>query len=393
MNIPFYKPDITEDDIQEVVNTLRSGWITTGGKTAQLERELARFCSTEKAVCLSSQTAAAELTLRLLGIGQGDEVIVPAYTYTATCSVVCHVGATPVLVDCADDSPEMDLDKLEKAITHRTKCIIPVDIAGKMCDYKSILEAVKAKSAWFLPKNELQKAFGRIIIMADAAHSLGAFRSGEKSGQAADFTTFSFHAVKNLTTAEGGAVTWRKNPALDSEKIYRQYKLFSLHGQDKDALEKSRSNCWEYDVTAPYYKCNMTDMQAALGVSQLRRYEATLEKRRSMIENFNKAFKSLPVQLIKHKGRGQMSSGHLYMTKLSNGSRDKVIAALAEDGIRCNVHYKPLPLLTAYKKMGFAAEDYPIAVQHYNSELTLPLYSTMTLEEQEYLVEKFKKCF
>lgn len=390
MKVPFSPPDIGEAEIAEVVDTLRSGWITTGKKTKQFERELAQYCRAGRVACLSSQTAAAEMTLRLLGVGPGDEVITSAYTYTATASVICHVGATPVLVDVAKDSLEMDYDTLEQAITERTKVIIPVDIAGVMCDYGRVLDIVQRKKKLFHPRNELQKAIGRVIVMADAAHSVGAVRDGKISGEAADFTCFSFHAIKNLTTAEGGAAAWRSIDGVDDEEIYRQYMLLSLHGQSKDALKKTRPGDWEYDIIGTYYKCNMTDIQASLGLAQLHRYESILQRRHAIIERYHQRLDGCGLMLPKHAGEGFRSSGHLYIVRVPGAGeqeRNEIIARMGEREVACNVHYKPLPLLTAYKQMGFDIKDYPNAYDCYHNAVSLPLNTCLTDEQVDYVAE------
>lgn len=390
--IPFSPPDITENEINEVVDALKSGWITTGPKTKLLEKMLAEYCNTKTAVCLNSQTACAEMTLRLLGIGEGDEVIVPAYTYSASCSVICHVGATPVMIDSQKDNVEMDYEALEKAITEKTKVIIPVDIAGAMCDYDKIFEIVERKKSLFNPKNDIQKAFNRIIVMADTAHSLGAQYKGKKAGEVADFSCFSFHAVKNLTTAEGGCVTWRQIKGIDDEQIYRQYQLLSLHGQSKDALAKTKLGAWEYDIVGPWYKCNMTDCAAAIGISQLRRYEDMLSKRRRFISMYNDGLKELDVSTIDHLNPDKLSSGHLYILRLNGKTleqRNKFIELMAEDGVACNVHYKPLPMFSGYKSLGFNIDNYPNAYNLFKNEVTLPLHTCLTEDDVNYVIEKF----
>lgn len=391
-NISFSPPDISEEEINEVIDALKSGWITTGPKTKQFEREIAEFCHTNKAVVLNSATAALEMTLRLLGIGAGDEVIVPAYTYTASCSPVCHVGATPVLVDIQKDHFEMDYEKLEQAITEKTKVIVPVDIAGILCDYKKIFEIVEKKKNLFKANNELQGKFGRIIVVADCAHGIGANQYGKMAGEFADFTTFSFHAVKNLTTAEGGAVTWKKDNNLDDEAIYKKYQILSLHGQTKDALAKTKLGAWEYDILEPAYKCNMTDIHAAIGLAQLKRYPSLLARRYEIIRKYNEKLESLPVKVLPHITEDGTSSGHLYLVRvdgISEATRNEIIVKMAERGIATNVHYKPLPMLTAYKNLGFRIEDYPNAYDFYHNEITLPLYSKLTDEEVDYVIENF----
>lgn len=390
MKVPFSPPDIGEAEIAEVVDTLRSGWITTGPKTKQFERELAEYCHTGRVACLSSQTTAAEMTLRLLGIGPGDEVITTAYTYTATASVICHVGATPVLIDVAKDSYEMDYEAMERAITERTKVIIPVDLGGILCDYQRILEIVERKKALFHPSNDLQRAIGRVIVMADGAHSVGGMRDGKISGEAADFTCFSFHAIKNLTTAEGGAVTWRPIPGVDDEELYRQYMLLSLHGQSKDALKKSRPGDWEYDIVEPYYKCNMTDIQASLGLAQLRRYDSILERRHEIIRRYNEKLSGHGLRLPQHVGENFRSSGHLYIVRIEGAdeqARNEVIVRMGEREIACNVHYKPLPMLTAYRKRGFDIKDYPNAYDLYHNAVSLPMHTCLTDEQVDFVAE------
>ena len=366
-NIPFSPPDIGEEEINGVINTLKSGWITTGPKTKEFERRIADYCNTSRAVCLNSATACMELTLRLLGVGPGDEVITSAYTYTATCSVICHVGATPILVDVAKDSFEMDYNQLNAKITERTKVIIPIDLAGIMCDYKKIFEIVEAKKDLFKASNEIQKAFGRIIVMADAAHAFGASKDNKMCGEVADFTSFSFHAVKNLTTAEGGAVVWKDIENIDNENIYEQYQLLSLHGQSKDALAKTKLGAWEYDVISPAYKCNMTDIMAGIGLAQLDKYQKLLSRRKEIIYKYNEGLKDLDVQILNHYDENHNSSGHLYLVRIngiSGEQRNEIITEMAKKGIACNVHYKPLPLLTAYKKLGFDIKDYPLSLIH-----------------------------
>lgn len=392
MNIPFSPPDITELEINGVIDSLKSGWITTGPKTKKFEKELAEYCGTKKFVCLNSATAAMELTLRLLGVGPGDEVIVPAYTYTATCSVICHVGANPVLIDVARDSYEMDYNKVSEAITERTKVIIPVDLAGIICDYDRLYKIIESKKHFFIPHNEIQKRFGRIIIMADSAHGFGASKSGSKSGVFADFTCFSFHAVKNLTTAEGGAVTWNSIEGIPDETIYKQYQLLSLHGQTKDALSKNTLGAWEYDIVSPAYKCNMTDIQAAIGLAQLKRYPEMLKKRHDIVKLYNTALKKFDVYLLNHKDTTHVSSAHLYFVRINNctiENRNNIIEKMAKKGIACNVHYKPLPMLTAYKNLGFDYMDFPNSYNQYINEITLPLYSSMTDEEARYVIDSF----
>ena len=392
MKISFSPPDITEQEIQEVAQALRSGWITTGPRTKEFERLIAEYCHTEKAVCLNSATACMELILHLLGVGPGDEVITSAYTYTATASVTCHVGAKVVMVDTAPDSFEMDYDKLAEAITPRTKVIIPVDLAGVVCNYDKIFEIVNAKKALFVAANPMQKAFGRVVVLADAAHAFGAQRHGRMCGEIADFTSFSFHAVKNLTTAEGGALTWRNIPGIDNEWIYKQFMLLSLHGQNKDALAKTQLGSWEYDIVSPAYKCNMTDVVAAIGLIQFKRYPSILERRKILIERYDKAFSLYNVQVLNHFSETHNSSGHLYLVRLlgkDEAYRNKVIEAMAERGIACNVHYKPLPMMTAYKQLGFDIANFPQAFNQYRNEITLPLHTCLTDEEQTYIISNF----
>ncbi len=392
--IPFSPPDIGEEEIDEVIDSLKSGWITTGPKTKLFENKIAEYCNTNKAVALNSATAALELTLRLLGIGPGDEVIVPAYTYTASCSPIYHVGATPIMVDIQKDHFEMDYDKVEKLITDKTKVIIPVDIGGVLCDYDKVFEIVKNKAKLFSPKNEIQKQFGRIIVVADCAHGIGAKRNGKMAGEIADFTTFSFHAVKNLTTAEGGAVTWRKDLGLDDEAIYKRFQILSLHGQTKDALAKTKLGAWEYDILEPAYKCNMTDINAALGLVQLKRYNSLVERRHEIIKKYNDALKNLEVQVLPHETPNSTSSGHLYITRVNGISlekRNEIIVKMAERGIATNVHYKPLPMLTAYKNLGFDIKNYPNAYNYFENEITLPLYSILKDEDVDYVIENYKE--
>ena len=392
MKISFSPPDITEQEIEEVAQALRSGWITTGPRTKEFERLIADYCHTEKAVCLNSATACMELILHLLGVGPGDEVITSAYTYTATASVTCHVGAKVVMVDTAPDSFELDYDKLAEAITPRTKVIIPVDLAGVVCNYDKIFEIVNAHKALFVAANPIQKAFSRVVVLADAAHAFGAQRHGRMCGEIADFTSFSFHAVKNLTTAEGGALTWRNIPGIDNEWIYKQFMLLSLHGQNKDALAKTQLGSWEYDIVSPAYKCNMTDVMAAIGLIQFKRYPSILERRKMLIERYDKAFSLYNVQVLNHFSETHSSSGHLYLVRLlgkDEAYRNKVIEAMAERGIACNVHYKPLPMMTAYKQLGFDIANFPQAFNQYRNEITLPLHTCLTDEEQTYIISNF----
>jgi len=395
MKIPFSPPDISEKEIDGVADTLRSGWITTGPKTKEFEKRIALYCGTEKAVCLNSATACMEMILRVLGVGEGDEVITCAYTYTASASVTCHVGAKVVLVDCQKDSVEMDYDALEKAITEKTKVIVPVDLAGIVCDYDRIFEIVQKKKALFRPSNDLQRAYGRCIVMCDAAHAMGALRKGVRCGAIADFTSFSFHAVKNLTTAEGGALTWRNVEGIDNDELYRQFMLWSLHGQSKDALAKTGLGAWEYDIVYPGYKCNMTDIMASIGLAQLDRYEDILSRRKEIIRKYDEAFKDLPVTLLKHYGEDFAASGHLYMVRLDGKDaeyRNFVITKIAEQGVATNVHYKPLPMMTAYKNLGFDIKDYPNAYHMFENEITLPLHTCLTDDEVNYVIDTFTKC-
>ena len=391
-NIPFSPPDMTEAEAQEVREAILSGWITTGPKTKEFERLIAICCQTKKAVALNSATAAMELTLRVLGVEPGDEVIVPAYTYTATASVVHHVGAKIVMVDVAPDTFEMDYDRIADAITERTKVVMPVDLGGVMCDYDRIFAAVESKRELFRPANDIQKAFGRVIVLADAAHAFGARWHGRMCGEVADFTSFSFHAVKNLTTAEGGAITWRSIEGIDDEWLYKQYQLLSLHGQNKDALAKTQLGAWEYDIVAPDYKCNMTDIAAAIGLVQLRRYAEILKRRRDIIGRYNKALEHCNVQVLNHYGDDHQSSGHLYLVRLLGKDaecRNEVIRKMAERGIACNVHYKPLPMMTAYKNLGFDMNDYPNAYRQFENEVTLPLHTCLTDDDVEYVIGNF----
>lgn len=394
INIPFSPPDLTDIEINEVIDTLKSGWITTGPKTKLFEKQISEFCNTNKTACLNSATAGLELVLRILGIGEGDEVIAPAYTYTATASVICHVGAKPVLIDTGVDSYEMDYDMLEAAITDKTKAIIPVDIAGVMCDYDRIFEIVHRKKNFFKASNDLQRSIGRVTVMADGAHSFGASYKGRMSGSVADFTSFSFHAVKNLTTSEGGAVTWRDIEGVDNSEIYRQFMLYSLHGQSKDAFAKTKLGAWEYDIVHPAYKCNMTDIMASLGLGQIKRYPELLEKRKEIIGMYDEALKDENVHVLKHFGDDYFSNGHLYLVRILGKDeeyRNEVIRKMAEEGIATNVHYKPLPMMTAYKKLGFDIKDYPNAFGMYKNEITLPLHTLLGEEDVEYVVESFKE--
>ena len=391
-NIPFSPPDISDNEIERVAEVLRSGWITTGPRTKELETKIASLCHTEKAVCLNSATACMESILRLLGVGPGDEIITTAYTYTATASVAVHVGATLKIIDTTPSGFEMDYDQMEAAITKRTKVVVPVDLGGVVCNYDRIFEAVDNKRHLFKPSNPIQQAIGRVVVMSDAAHALGATREGRMCGEIADFTSFSFHAVKNFTTAEGGALTWRSIPGISNEDIYRQFMLLSLHGQSKDALAKTQMGAWEYDIVAPMYKCNMTDIMAAIGLGQFERYASMLQRRREIITMYNQAFAKLPIQALPHYTGTAASSGHLYIMRLlgrDSDFRNRVIAQMAERGIACNVHYKPLPLLTAYKNLGFDIKDYPNAYNLYANEMTLPLHTRLTDDDVQYITENF----
>ena len=384
---------MSELEIEEVKEAILSGWITTGPRTKEFEKQISEYVGTKKTVCFNSATAAMELTLHVLGVGPGDEVIVPAYTYTASCSVICHVGATPVMIDCAKNSFEMDYDKLPDLITEKTKVIIPVDLAGIICDYKKIYEAVESRKNLFKANNDIQKVFNRVIVMADSAHGFGATQNGIHAGAIADFTCFSFHAVKNLTTAEGGAVTWKSKKEINDEDLYKQYQLLSLHGQTKDALSKNKLGAWEYDIVMPAYKCNMTDINAAIGLVQLKRYPEMLGWRHEIIRRYDEAFKDLPITLLNHKDDNHMSSGHLYFVRVNNiteEKRNEIIIKMAEKGIACNVHYKPLPMLTAYKNLGFDIENYPNAYDQYKNQITLPLYTKLVMDDIDYILRAFE---
>lgn len=392
MKISFSPPDMSELEVQEVCEAIRSGWITTGPRTKEFEHLLAMCCGTERVVCLNSATACMELILRLLGVGPGDEVITSAYTYTASASVICHVGAKVILVDTAPGTFEMDYSKLADAITDKTKAIIPVDLGGVVCDYDKIFAAVERQKHLFLPNNEMQKAFGRVIVLADAAHAFGAKWHEKMCGNIADFTSFSFHAVKNLTTAEGGALTWRNISGIDNDWLYKQFQLLSLHGQNKDALAKTKLGAWEYDIVYPAYKCNMTDIMAGIGLAQLKRYPEMLYRRRQIIECYNEALKGCDVQVLNHYRKDHSSSGHLYLTRLLGKDmefRNEVICQMAERGIACNVHYKPLPMMTAYKNLGFDIKDYPNAYHMFENEVTLPLHSCLSDDQVEYVISNF----
>ena len=394
MKISFSPPDMSAEEVAEVKDAILSGWITTGPKTKEFERQIAEYCGVNRAVCLNSQTACAEMALRVLGIGEGDECIVPAYTYTASASVVCHVGATLKLVDVQKDSLEMDYAALEEAITEKTKVIIPVDLGGVPCDYDRIFEIVEKKKHLFHAANDIQKAIGRIAICTDAAHAFGAEWHGKKVGSIADFSSFSFHAVKNLTTAEGGALTWKSIPGIDDEEIYHKVQLLSLHGQSKDALAKTQLGAWEYDVVGPWYKCNMTDIMAGIGLAQMRRYEGMLARRREIIEKYDTAFKPLGIEVLPHYTDSHDSSGHLYITRVPGinlEQRQEIIVKMAEAGIACNVHYKPLPMMTAYKNLGFDIVNYPNAYERFVNEITLPLHTKLIDEEVEYIISNYSE--
>ena len=394
MNISFSPPDMSELEIQEVADAIKSGWITTGPKTKELERQIAKYVGVNRCVCLNSQTACGEMALRILGIGAGDEVIVPAYTYSASASIVDHVGAKIVFVDVQEGCLEMNYDKMEAAITEKTKAIIPVDLCGVPCDYDKIFAIVEKKKAMFQPKNEIQKAIGRIAICADTAHAFGASWHGKMCGSIADFSSFSFHAVKNFTTAEGGALAWKTISGIDDEEIYHQLQLLSLHGQSKDALAKTKLGAWEYDIVGPWFKCNMTDIMAGIGLAQMKRYPAMLARRKDIIAKYDAAFKPLGIEVLDHYNDEHQSSGHLYITRIPGAGlneRQEIIIKMAEAGIATNVHYKPLPMMTAYKNLGFDIKDYPNAYKRFENEITLPLHTCLTDEEVEYIIENYCK--
>lgn len=395
MKVPFSPPDITEEEIAEVADTLRSGWITTGPKTKRFENEIAAYCHTAKAACLNSATASLELSLRILGVGPGDEVITSAYTYTASCSVICHVGAIPVLVDTVPGTFDMNPEKVREAVSEKTKAVIAVDLAGIIYPhYRELFQIAEEKKSLFHANNEIQEAMGRIAILADGAHAFGASREGKMAGEIADFTSFSFHAVKNLTTAEGGAAVWRIIPGIDNEDIYNQYMLYSLHGQNKDALAKTQLGNWEYDIAGPYYKCNMTDIMASIGLIQLKRYPDILKRRREIIRRYDYAFQDLNIEVLKHYSDKHTSSGHLYLTRLVGKSREvcnDVIVKMAEAEIATNVHYKPLPMMTAYKNLGFDIQDFPNAYHMFENEITLPLHTCLTDEQVDFIIETYRK--
>lgn len=394
MNISFSPPDMSDMEIQEVADTIKSGWITTGPKTKELERQIAKYVGVNRCVCLNSQTACGEMALRVLGIGAGDEVIVPAYTYSASASIVDHVGAKIVFVDVQEGCLEMDYDKMEAAITEKTKAIIPVDLGGVPCDYDKIFAIVEKKKALFQPKNEIQKAIGRVAVCADTAHAFGASWHGKMCGSIADFSSFSFHAVKNFTTAEGGALTWRTIPGIDDEDIYHKLQLLSLHGQSKDALAKTKLGAWEYDIVGPWFKCNMTDIMAGIGLAQMKRYPGMLARRKEIIARYDAAFKPLGIDVLDHYNDNHQSSGHLYITRIPGAGleeRQEIIVKMAEAGIATNVHYKPLPMMTAYKNLGFDIKDYPNAYKRFVNEITLPLHTCLTDEEVEYIIANYCK--
>ncbi|MGX7097719.1 DegT/DnrJ/EryC1/StrS family aminotransferase [Gemella bergeri] len=393
-NIPFSPPDISEEEINEVIDTLKSGWITTGPKIKELERRLSEFTDTPKTVCFNSATAALELALRVLGIGEGDEVIVPAMTYTASCSVIYHVGAKAVIIDIQKDGHEMDYNKLEQAITPKTKAIIPVDLAGIPCDYERIFNIVERKKDLFKPNGKYQEKLGRVAVVADAAHALGSVYKGQKVGSVADFSTFSFHAVKNFTTAEGGSVTWRNNPVFDNDELYKEFQILSLHGQTKDALSKMKAGSWEYDIILPGYKCNLTDLAASIGLVQLKRYPSLLKRRKEIVEKYDTAFRDTRIVPLVHKTENFESCRHLYITHIKGATfeqRGKIIEKMAEMGVSCNVHYKPLPLLTAYHNLGFNIENYPNAYAYYENEITLPLHTCLSDNDIDVIIDRFKR--
>ena len=398
--IPFSPPDISEAEIAEVAEAMRSGWITTGPRVKELEKRLAVYCHTSKVVCLNSATAAEELNFRICGIGEGDEVIVPAYTYTATASAAIHCGAKVIFVDSQKDSTEMDYDKVAESITERTKAVVAVDLGGIICDYDKLYKAVESKKNLFHAKegNELgariQQAVGRVLVFADCAHALGASRNGKMAGEIADFTDFSFHAVKNFTTAEGGASTWRDIKGIDNEEMYHQYQLYSLHGQSKDALAKTQLGAWEYDIVGPWYKCNMTDIMAAIGLKQLDRYDGLLRRRGEIIARYDRACDELGVKHLVHSGENFQSSNHLYLTRIpgvGDKERREIIVKLAERGVNCNVHYKPLPMMTAYRELGWDIKDFPNAYEYYENLITLPLHTKLSDEDVEYVIENYKE--
>ena len=394
MKIKFSPPDISNLEIEEVIDTLKSGWITTGPKTKLFENMISSYVGASKTVCLNSQTACAELALSVLGVKAGDEVITCAYTYSASASIIAHLGGKIVFVDCDKNAPHIDYQKLENAITEKTKAIIPIDLAGIPCDYDRIFEIVESKKHLFKPTSFLQEKLGRIAVMADTAHSLGATYKGKKIGSVADFSSFSFHAVKNLTTAEGGAVCWRNIDGVDNDDLYKQFQLLSLHGQNKNALDKSNPTNWEYDIVAPNYKCNMTDLAASLGIAQLKRYDSMLARRKEIIKKFDKAFKSTNIEVLEHYTDSYESSGHLYITRVKGVNliqRNEIIKKMADEGIACNVHYKPLPMMTGYKNLGFDIKNYPNSYNFFENEITLPLHTLLSDEDVDYIIENYKK--
>lgn len=393
-SIPFSPPDITEKEIQAVAETLRSGWITTGPKTKEFEKKVAKFLGTSISVALGSCTSALEMTLRILGIGEGDEVIVPAYTYTASAACVAHVGAKIVMVDTSPESFLIDPDKIAEAITERTKAVIPVDIAGKMCDYENIFRVVESKKHLFKASNKIQKLFDRVIVISDSAHGFGSSRHGVMSGGMADFTAFSLHAVKTITSAEGGIATWRDVEGLDNEWLYQQYMLYSLHGQTKDALHKNLAGSWEYDIVVPGYKCNMTDIQAAIALVQLERFKEIQGRRCDIIKMYDAAMDEMGVGYLHHVNEEFVTSCHIYLTRvpgIGHRERNEIINRMADLGVACNVHFKPLPMMSAYKNMGFNIDDYPNAYAHYKNEITLPLHTKLTDDDVNYVIDCYKK--
>ena len=393
MHVPFSPPDISELEIEQVISVLRSGWITTGPRTAAFEKKISDYCGTTHTICMNSATSAMEMTLRLLGIGPGDEVITSAYTFTATAAVIEHVGARIVLADTEPGSFRIDPEQLRDRITFRTKAVIPVDVGGVMCDYERIAEVIREKRHLFCPgENRYQQAFGRPVVIADAAHSFGAVRNGVHSGAAADFTCFSFHAVKNLTTGDGGAVTWTAHDEINNNGLYQDFKLIALHGQNRDTAFRDRTDMWEYDVALTGFKCNMTDIAAAIGLAQLERYDGMLARRKEIAAQYDRAFVPLGIRCLEHSGPGFEGNGHLYMVRIpgiGEEQRNTVIHEMSEQGIKCNVHFKPLPMLTAYRQMGFGIQDYPNAYRQYENEITLPLYSQLRQEQVDYVIDQF----
>lgn len=392
MKVPFSPPDISELEINRVIEVLKSGWITTGPEVKEFERRIAEYIGVDKAVALSSATASLEAALHVLGVGEGDEVIVPAYTYTASASPVVHKGAKLVIIDSAPETFEMDYDKVAEAINENTKAVVPVDLGGMVCDYDRLFEIVEAKRDIFKPANKLQEALGRVAVISDGAHAFGSIKKGVKAGAIADFTSFSFHAVKNLTTAEGGALSWKTIEGMDNDELYHELQLYSLHGQSKDALSKNKAGAWEYDVVYPAYKCNMTNINAAIGIAQLERYDGLLARRRTLNERYQEALEILGIKVMHHYTEEMTSTGHLYLVRIPGASvedRNTVIQDMAEREIACNVHYKPLPMMTAYKNLGFDIADYPNAYHQYENLISLPIFSTMTDEQNEYVIENF----